>query len=67
VRALRADLRAARDNQLVLPIAHAGHWAIWALYLVPVVIVLGSIVVQRRRERRERADAEERAPEPPPE
>jgi cytochrome c-type biogenesis protein CcmH/NrfF len=51
----------------VLPIAHAGHWAIWVLYLVPLVIVLGSIVVQLRRERRERADGDERAPEPPPE
>jgi hypothetical protein len=35
----------------VLPIAHAGHWAIWLLYAVPVVIVLGSIVVQLRRDR----------------
>ncbi len=34
-------------------IAHAGHWAVWALYAVPVFIVLGSIVVQLRRERRE--------------
>jgi hypothetical protein len=40
----------------VLPIAHAGHWAIWALYLVPVVIVLGSIVAQLRRERAEVAE-----------
>jgi cytochrome c-type biogenesis protein CcmH/NrfF len=39
----------------VLPIAHAGHWAIWILYAVPVLIVLGSIVVQLRRERREDA------------
>jgi hypothetical protein len=37
----------------VLPIAHAGHWALWALYAVPVFIVLGSIVVQLRRERGE--------------
>ena len=35
----------------VLPIAHVGHWAIWLLYAVPVVIVLGSIVVQLRRDR----------------
>jgi hypothetical protein len=51
----------------VLPIAHAGHWAIWALYLVPVVIVIGSIVVQLRRGRREDPSGDERAPEPPPE
>jgi cytochrome c-type biogenesis protein CcmH/NrfF len=37
----------------VLPIAHAGHWAIWILYAVPVVVVLGSIVLQLRRQRRE--------------
>jgi cytochrome c-type biogenesis protein CcmH/NrfF len=43
----------------VLPIAHAGHWAIWILYAVPVLIVLGSIVVQMRRERREDAPGED--------
>jgi cytochrome c-type biogenesis protein CcmH/NrfF len=37
----------------VLLIAHAGHWVLWALYAVPVLIVLGSIVVQLRRERRD--------------
>jgi hypothetical protein len=25
-----------------LPLAHAGHWALWVLYLVPVVIVLAA-------------------------
>jgi cytochrome c-type biogenesis protein CcmH/NrfF len=43
----------------VLPIAHAGHWAIWILYAVPVLIVLGSIVVQLRRERREDATGDD--------
>jgi hypothetical protein len=37
----------------MLVLAHAGHWAIWILYAVPVLIVLGSIVVQIRRERRQ--------------
>jgi hypothetical protein len=37
----------------VLLIAHAGHGVLWALYAVPVLIVLGSIVVQLRRERRD--------------
>ena len=37
----------------MLPVAHAGHWALWVLYAVPVFIVLGSIVVQMRRDRRE--------------
>jgi hypothetical protein len=44
----------------VLPIAHAGHWAIWILYAVPVLVVLGSIVAQLRRERREDAVGDDR-------
>jgi hypothetical protein len=36
----------------VLPLAHAGHWALWVLYAVPVIIVLGSIVLNMVRERR---------------
>jgi hypothetical protein len=40
----------------VLPLAHAGHWALWVLYAVPIVIVLGSIVVQMVRNRGEGHD-----------
>ncbi len=36
----------------MLPLAHAGHWALWALYAVPVIIVLGSIAYNIVRERR---------------
>jgi hypothetical protein len=36
----------------VLPLAHAGHWALWALYAVPIIIVLGSIVLSIVRDRR---------------
>ena len=36
-------------------LAHAGHWAMWVLYLVPVVIVLGAsvnaLIAQRREDR----------------
>ena len=32
-------------------LAHAGHWAIWVLYSVPVVIVLASIVISLIRDR----------------
>jgi hypothetical protein len=39
---------------LVVPLAHVGHWALWVLYAIPVVIVLGSIVVNWLRERRQR-------------
>ncbi len=41
-------------NDVVL-LAHAGHWALWALYLVPVIIVVAasirSFVEQRREDR----------------
>jgi hypothetical protein len=36
----------------MLPLAHVGHYAIWILYAVPVLIVTGAIIrstiVQRR-------------------
>jgi hypothetical protein len=35
----------------VILLAHAGHWAIWVLYAVPVVIVLASIVISLIRDR----------------
>ena len=40
----------------LLPLAHVGHWAMWVLYLVPVVIVLAATVkafLDQRREERE--------------
>ena len=36
-------------------VAHAGHWALWILYAVPVLIVVGSIIVSLIRQRRETA------------
>lgn len=39
-----------------LPLAHAGHWAFYVLYAVPILIVLGSIVMTTLRQRRERRD-----------
>jgi hypothetical protein len=38
----------------VPPLAHLGHWALSALYVVPIVIVLASIVASVIRDRRER-------------
>jgi hypothetical protein len=47
------------DEALLLPLAHVGHW-LWALYLPPVLIVLGSIartaVADRRKAREEKDD-----------
>ena len=35
-----------------MPLAHVGHWAFYIVYAVPVVVVLASVVVTIRRERR---------------
>jgi hypothetical protein len=37
-----------------IPLAHTAHHAVYVLYAVPVVVVLGSIVAGAIRERRER-------------
>lgn len=42
----------------MFPLAHAGHWLIYVLYAVPLLIVLGSIVVTVRRDRRQRREAD---------
>jgi hypothetical protein len=34
----------------MLPVAHAGHY-LWVLYLIPIAIVVGSILVQLWRDR----------------
>ena len=38
--------------------AHAGHWALWVLYAVPVLIVLVATGQAFVRERREKKDSE---------
>jgi hypothetical protein len=38
----------------MLLLAHAGHWALWVLYAVPVLVVLGASAQALVRERRER-------------
>jgi hypothetical protein len=38
----------------MLPLAHAGHYAIWVLYVLPVLIVVGAIVRSAVAERRDR-------------
>jgi hypothetical protein len=40
----------------MLPLAHAGHWALYVLYAVPVAIVLVSVVTTALKGRREAAD-----------
>ena len=36
----------------MIVLAHVGHWWGYLLYAIPVVIVLGSIVITKVRERR---------------
>jgi hypothetical protein len=38
----------------LLLLAHAGHWTLWVLYAIPVVIVLFASAQAFIRERRER-------------
>jgi hypothetical protein len=38
-------------------VAHTGHWLIYVLYAVPILIVIGSIVVSVIRQRREEDSA----------
>lgn len=40
---------------LAIPLAHAGHWALWILYLLPVIVVGIAIVASVIRGRREGA------------
>ena len=39
-----------------MTLAHAGHWAIQLLYVVPVFFVVGAIVWSKIQERREEAE-----------
>lgn len=38
-------------DRVLIPLAHAGHWAVYVLYAVPVLIVLGSILLTALRTR----------------
>lgn len=42
-------------------LAHAGHWAVSLLYVAPVLIVVGALAVQSRRERARERDGDEAA------
>jgi len=39
-------------------LAHAGHWITSLLYVLPVAILVGFLVIQSRRERRNPRDPE---------
>lgn len=41
----------------VLLLAHSGHWALWVLYAIPVLAVLGVILAGSMRARRQQREA----------
>ena len=45
----------------MLVIAHAGHWIVQLIYLVPLAVLVGVILAGRRRDRREAANEQVRA------
>lgn len=47
----------------MLLFAHAGHWLVQLIYLVPLAVLVGVILVGRVRDRREKA-AHEQVREP---
>ena len=47
----------------MLVLAHAGHWLVQLIYLVPLAVLVGVIVAGRIRDRREAATREPVGPE----
>lgn len=51
-------------------LAHAGHWLVQLIYLVPLAVLVGVIVAGKLRDRREAREgsdaADDTAPGPPP-
>ena len=49
-----------------VPIAHAGHWLVNVLYLVPLLVVIGMLAISSVRDRRAEAAEAAGAPSPDP-
>jgi hypothetical protein len=47
---------------MILVFAHAGHWLVQLVYLVPLAVLVGVIVAGRIRDRREAAAREHPQP-----
>ena len=45
----------------MLVLAHAGHWLVQLIYLVPLLVLVGVILVGRARDRREAAHEQVRS------
>ena len=52
---------------MILPIAHAGHWAINLLYVAPLVIAVGVLAFQSLKDRRKVNSGESPGRRPPTE
>ncbi len=50
---------AAPEGDGVTILAHAGHWAVQLLYLLPLVVLVWVLVASRLRERRQRESGRE--------
>ena len=48
---------------MILVFAHAGHWLVQVIYLVPLAVLIGVIVAGRIRDRREAAREHPRLPD----
>ena len=45
----------------MLVLAHAGHWLVQLIYIVPLLVLVGVILVGRVRDRREAAQEQPRS------
>ena len=45
----------------MLVVGHAGHWLVQLIYLVPLLVLVGVILVGRHRDKREAANEQVRA------
>ena len=49
-----------------IPIAHSGHWLVNVLYIVPLLVIVGMLMVSSIKDRRaEAAEAAGGSPRPP--
>jgi hypothetical protein len=52
---------------VILPIAHAGHWAVDMLYVAPLLIAVAVLGVQSMKDRRKVKTGEREGRQPPAE
>jgi len=50
---------------VILPIAHAGHWAVNLLYVAPLVVAVGVLSYQSAKDRRKVKSGERPGRQPP--